>query len=275
MGSWQIWVFGFLALLITGACMKVGLLYSILIIGTVCGVLYWINRLVKNASKSEQDRRNADLSIKIVTVIAIGLMCVAGLFALIGLVVPADTGYQLQTCGYCGGSGRLSSGKACGVCDGAGGAAYESAIFGNSLWFGILGAAAGGALYVGVILLKEGLPKTKVKAAASPTVSKPMPQKDPDTIPASYTTYMQVEKVELHPDLPEYSSQVWGPVLRGSICGQQIVNVKSHTSGETVKFKVAGEGLKGKAGDQVRLRIYVTGGGRLKVAVGDSVFVSE
>lgn len=152
------WVMIFLVLLVIVACFNVGLQSSLLVIGAVCCTLYVVYSLIKKSSNkdaSENDKRNADLSLKAVVGISVGLIIVGVILGGIGLFNPGTDGYKSQVCGYCGGSGRVSSGAKCSLCNGAGGAVYENSVYADFTWVGILMAASGAVLYVGTKQLKD------------------------------------------------------------------------------------------------------------------------
>ena len=161
------WILGFLALLVIWACVEVGLLYSILTIGIVGGVLYGMYTLHKKASQqdaTEQDKQLANILRKVAIGISACLIWVGVVLGGIGLLNPETDGYKLQKCGYCGGSGRLTSGKVCGLCDGAGGTAYENSVYADFTWIGILMAASGAILWIGTAMLKETAENKELEA---------------------------------------------------------------------------------------------------------------
>ena len=143
------WIIGILALLVLFACIQVGWLYSILTIGIVCGVIYSIHLLHKKAWQPGASGRIiniAKVSKTIVIVISACLIFVGIVLGGVGLLNPETDGYYSQVCGYCGGSGRLTSGKTCGLCDGWGGAISENLVFDKHTWIGILMAASGAVM---------------------------------------------------------------------------------------------------------------------------------
>ena len=143
------WIIVILSLFVIWACVEVGWLYSILTIGVVGGVIYVIHVLDKKASQidsSEHDKQLANVFRKIVIGISALLICVGVILGCVCIATPETDGYRLQQCGYCGGSGRLSSGEKCGLCKGAGGAVYENYLYSNHLWTGILMAASGAVM---------------------------------------------------------------------------------------------------------------------------------
>lgn len=148
------WIIGILALLVLFACIQVGWLYSILTIGIVCGVIYAIHLLHKKAWQPGASGRIiniAKVSKTIVIVISACLIFAGVVLGGIGLLNPETDGYYSQVCGYCGGSGRLTSGKICGLCDGWGGAISENLVFDNHTWIGILMAASGAVMLIGAM----------------------------------------------------------------------------------------------------------------------------
>ena len=151
-------ILGFLALLVIWACVEVGLLYSILAIGIVCGVLCGMYALHKKASQkdaTEQDKQLVSISRKVVIGISVCLIFFGVVLGGIGLLTPETDGYKVQICGYCGGSGRLTYGKICGLCDGAGGAAYENSVYTDFTFLGILMAASGAVMITGISMFKN------------------------------------------------------------------------------------------------------------------------
>lgn len=285
MKSLMPWIIGFLVLLVIWACVEVGWLYSILTIGAVCCILYIVYSLAKkSASKdaTEQDKKTARLSLKAVVVIAVGLIIVGVILGGIGLFNPGTDGYKSQVCGYCGGSGRVSSGAKCSLCNGAGGAVYENSVYADFTWLGILMAASGAVLFMGMAVIKDSTGKIVVtenkktsSTATTPVVTNNSCSNDlyQDSIAQQYTVYMLIDEVKPNLEHPERLFEIKGSVVRGNIYGQKVVIVKSHITGETATFKVAGEGLKGKAGNRTRLNIYGTNGGKLNVTVGDSLYI--
>ena len=280
------WIIGFLALLVIWACVEVGWLYSILTISIVCCILYVAYLLMKKSSKegsTENDKKIANTTTKAVVGIAIVLVVVGIILAGVGLINPSTDGYKLQKCGYCGGSGRLTSGKVCGLCDGAGGTAYENSVYADFTWLGILMAASGAVLYMGMAVMKNTIDSTtkttgknteNINATISATPKPISPNNvQHDNIPQAHTVYMLIDEVTPNPEHPERLFEIKGNVVRGNIYGQQVVILKSHITGETAKFKVAGQGLKGRAGNRVRLNIYGTEGGKLNVTIGDSLYL--
>ena len=164
------WIIGFLALLVLCACIEVGWLYSILTIGIVCVVLFAVHTLHKKALQTdanEHDKQLANGLRKIVVGVSVCLVLIGIILGGVGLLTPETDGYNLQKCGYCGGTGRLTSGKICGLCDGAGGGAYENHEYANSTWLGILMAAAGAVLFVGMSMLKESVDNKELDTAES------------------------------------------------------------------------------------------------------------
>lgn len=276
---------GILALLVIWACVEVGLLYSILAIGIVGGILYAMYALHKKVSQkgpTEQDKKLVSIFIKVIIVISACLIFFGVVLGVVGLLNPETDGYTLQQCGYCGGSGRLTSGKACGLCHGAGGTAYENSIYADYTWLGILMAASGAALCMGMVSFLSTIDTTKKTSSSKPayvdtTISatpKPISSNNVqhDSISQAYNVYMLIEEAENDPELHEQLYEIRGVVVRGNVYGQQVVNIKNHLTGETAKFMVAGKGLKGKAGDRVCLNIYEIEGGR-NITVGDSLYI--
>lgn len=285
MKSLMPWLIGFLVLLVIWACVEVGWLYSILTIGTVCCILYIVYSLTKkSASKdaTKQDIRIAQLSLKAVVAIAVGLIIVGVILGGIGLFNPEADGYKSQVCGYCGGSGRVSSGAECSLCNGAGGAIYENSVYADFTWLGILMAASGAGLFMGMAVIKDSAGNMIIKetqktssTATTPVVANNNCSNDfhQGSIAQQYTVYMLIDEVKPNLEHPERLFEIKGNVVRGNIYGQKVVIVKSHITGETATFKVAGEGLKGKAGNRTRLNIYGTNGGKLNVTVGDWLYI--
>lgn len=161
------------------------------------------------------------------------------------------------------------------------GAVYENSVYADFTWLGILMAASGAVLFMGMAVIKENASnmiktenkKTSATIITSPVVSSNSCSNDlyQESIAQQHTVYMLIDEVEVrHPNI---SFEIKGKVIRGNIYGQGIVTVKSHTTEKFAKFKVGGEGLKGKAGDRTRLNIYVVEGGRLNVTVGDSLYI--
>lgn len=150
------WILIFLVLWVIVSCFNVGLQFSLLIIGVVCCTLYIVYSLIKKSSNkdaTEKDKRNTDLSLKAVVGISIGLIIIGIILTGVGMIT-ARVDYELQACEYCGGIGRLSSGKECWGCKGAGGFIEENRTHKEFTWFGILMAASGAILYVGTKQLK-------------------------------------------------------------------------------------------------------------------------
>ena len=144
------WIIGISLIFILAACIAVGW-KSLLICGVVGGVLYALYQIVKKSEENEAtdaDKKLANISLKIVAIIAVSIIMVGGILFLVGIITPQHTGYRPEVCGYCGGSGRLTSGKECGLCDGAGGAVFETVEYGNYTWLGVLLAASGAILLV-------------------------------------------------------------------------------------------------------------------------------
>lgn len=285
MESLMPWIIGFLVLLVIGACVEAGWLYSILTIGAVSCILYIVYSLTKkSASKdaTEQDKKTARLSIKAVVVIAVGLIIVGMILGGIGIFNPGTDGYKFLTCGFCGGSGRVSSGAKCSLCNGAGGVVYENNVYADFTWLGILMAASGAVLFMGMAVIKDSAGNMIIKETqkTSSTATTPVVENNScsndfhqGSIAQQYTVYMLIDEVKPILEHPERLFEIKGDVVCGNIYGQKVVIVKSHITGETATFKVAGEGLKGKAGNRTRLNIYGTNGGKLNVTVGDSLYI--
>lgn len=144
------WIIGIVLILVLAACISVGW-ESLLIVGAVGGVLYTLHRFSKKAEEAgatEHDKTVAETLLKIVSVIAVCLIIVGGFLGLMGLAMPQQNGYKSETCGWCGGTGILTSGKKCNVCNGAGGAVFEKHDFLDITWLGILMAASGAILFI-------------------------------------------------------------------------------------------------------------------------------
>ncbi|MBR5280540.1 MAG: hypothetical protein IKU26_06215 [Clostridia bacterium] len=274
------WIIGFLALLVIWACVEVGWLYSILTIGIVCGVLYVMYILHKKASHqdaNEHDKQLANISRKLVIGISACLILVGAVLGAVGLANP-DTEYMAnaEICAWC-------EGKGCSGCDGWGFFAFDETTYSNYTFLGILMAASGAVLYIGMAVMKNTIDSTtkttgknteNINATISATPKPISPNNvQHDNIPQAHTVYMLIDEVTPNPEHPERLFEIKGNVVRGNIYGQQVVILKSHITGETAKFKVAGQGLKGKAGNRVRLNIYGTEGGKLNVTIGDSLYL--
>jgi Ca2+/Na+ antiporter len=105
----------FLVLLVLVACFNVGWQSSLLVIGAVCCTLYVVYSLIKKSSNkdaTENDKRIADLSLKAVVGVSVCLIIVGVILVGVGMIT-SGVDHELQVCEYCGGVGRLSSGKEC------------------------------------------------------------------------------------------------------------------------------------------------------------------
>ena len=116
-GEFMGWIIGISLIFILAACIAVGW-KSLLISGVVGGVLFALYQIVKKSEENEAtdaDKKLANISLKIVAIIAVSIIIVGGFLFLVGIMTPQHTGYRPEVCGYCGGSGRLTSGKECGI----------------------------------------------------------------------------------------------------------------------------------------------------------------
>lgn len=268
-----------------GACIEVGWLYSVLTLGVACCILYMLYTLYKKASRkeaTERDIKAANVTRIAIVAIAIGLIFFGILVGGIGLLTAKTDGYYLQKCGWCGGTGRLSSGEICGLCDGAGGVAGENLVYDDSTWIGILMAAFGAILYSGASFIKDTIgvairtakkhatSNVGVSSAVSSGNSSSDVHRDSTT---QHAVYMMIEGVRPIFKRAEPAFEIHGVVIRGEILGQNVVIVKSHTTGETQKFRVAGSGLKGRVGDRTCFTICAVEDTEPNVTVGDSLYI--
>lgn len=144
------WIIGISLMFILAACISVGW-KSLLFCGVVASVLYALYQTAKKSEANdatEATKKLTDTSLKIVAIIGVCIIIVGGFLFLFGIMSPKHTGYRPEVCGYCGGTGRVTSGKECGLCDGAGGAVFETVDYAGYTWWGILLAAAGVILLV-------------------------------------------------------------------------------------------------------------------------------
>lgn len=119
---------------------------SLAVIILTCGIIYFTIRLLNKASSPSKEK------LIIVVAVLLGVaMVIGGFFNCIDDGKPTSYSISSTQCGYCGGSGRISSGKICPLCDGLGGAYRKEAKVGNDLWLGMLLIDAGIAVWVSII----------------------------------------------------------------------------------------------------------------------------
>lgn len=152
------WILGISALLVLWACVEVGLLYSILAIGIVCGALYGMYTLHKKASQkdaTEQDKQLVSILRKVVIGVSVCLIVFGVLLGALGLFNP-DIEYYAdgETCSWCNGDGKFN-GKQCSLCEGWGFIVTNEYTYANHTWLGILMAASGAVMITGISMFKD------------------------------------------------------------------------------------------------------------------------
>lgn len=146
---------GFFVLALTiVAFLQVGWFYSIITIlftGSIIILVRFLWAKMKNKDVAEIISR----VIIIISMTMIGIGIVMFLYCFLN----GPKGYvgTFTECGWCGGSGIVSGGKICKLCDGLGGAYGASARFTatNLTWLGVLIVASGIAIIVGTIYYKN------------------------------------------------------------------------------------------------------------------------
>ena len=165
--------FGMMALIFVGtfilgltiaAFCQVGWFYSVLTIVFTSSVIILVFLLWKKASKLSnvdkwiQAKKKARIISNVFTITS-GIMIAGGLlmFLICFLSGPTSFADTFTECGWCGGSGIVSSGKLCSLCNGAGGALGSAARFTPTIitWLGVLIAVAGILIIVGTKHIKD------------------------------------------------------------------------------------------------------------------------
>ncbi len=137
------WIVGVVSLLLTAGA--IGLVFL----------------LAKKAEKAKDDEKQKDTAKRVANLV----ICVSTAVMIVGMIMylrvyagePVSYRNTVTECGWCGGSGRVSSGKICSLCDGAGGAFSSSPKYAgtDSNALGLVLAGAGIATLGGATIIKS------------------------------------------------------------------------------------------------------------------------
>ncbi len=168
------WLIGVGALFVLMAMISAGWLYSLLTIAINAGALFGLNWMIYKAP-NQATRANGRSAALAVMVVSGCLMFVGGIMGIIGFANPGgETHLRRTECGWCGGSGRVSSGERCGLCSGAGGAASVGTAPDDFFFpLGTLMAASGVVLFFGAKRMREDNAQSPTSKTTPSAIAKP------------------------------------------------------------------------------------------------------
>ena len=156
------WIIFIAILFLVVALVQTSIWTGILFMFAVCGVLLLLLYFYIKASRidaSEHDKRLAYVSNRALFIASICLLVIGIVLAVVGFTTSKYVGDEVIICGWCGGTGRVSSGKICGLCHGLGVGFSPSYKYANYTWYGIYMAVSGAAILFVILRYCTPTPK--------------------------------------------------------------------------------------------------------------------
>ena len=133
---------------------QVGWFYSVVAVVLTSSIILLIRAIWKNARsrKNNKSGKDAARTVSYIAITVAAIMIVVGIIMfLVCFMSPTSHVDTFTECGWCGGSGIVTGGKICSLCNGGGGASGSAARYTatDATWLGVLIATAGLVIILG------------------------------------------------------------------------------------------------------------------------------